>query len=178
MTTPNNCVVLAVDPGESSGWCARYDHPTDAFYRSGQLDPFSAATTEVCGYASCMAYARDVPCVFVIERPWGGRMHAVNAVPAHGAWRLSWNVYGGRKSHVVKVHPSKWRAAVLGTARLDRTSARQREMVTAKALQKKLGTPHAIHPDEAAAICIAHWATYAPEVEAVLPKKYRMPAPR
>jgi hypothetical protein len=168
---PWACVVLGVDTARRSGWAIR---SRGALLYSGELDTtYAPRVREVIELAGVIANAARLPLVLVLERAYGGKAFVLVALgQARERWLGPWVELGYRRTQVVSVLPATWRARVLGRAhaiaRRDEVRAVEmqaaRRMVAA-AMRDELGA------DEAAAILISQWATYAGEVGAVLGRK-------
>lgn len=187
---PWQCAILAVDTAANSGW---------SIWREGQLvshcevdtrDELEmrlvladislwAETTLDCERGRVPA----VPAVLVLEAPYGGFKHPgmVSTLVALGMarerWERAWKARGLPMSHIVRVQPSTWRAAVLGrVARMKTEELRKLEQSVACRLlgcaEGRLGS------DEAAAVCIGAWATRAPEVGRVIGERARKASER
>lgn len=158
------CVVLAVDPGETSGW-ALLDR--GRLVASGTCDVFAAGPPTVVA----AALALGLPVVAVVERPFRVRWSNQTGIgTADRIWRHHLAVAGlGRR--IVRVYPATWRARVLGPswAVAKREAVREREGIVAAAELGRTG----VHPDEAAAVCIGRWGAFAGEVREKLPKRLR-----
>lgn len=157
---PHPCTILAVDPGEDSGWSLWSRGVLRAHGHCSVWD--TEALTAVIGQLYW-------PRVAVVERPFRVRFGTqTNIGTADRIWRHHLEVAGlGRR--IVRVYPSTWRSRALGSgyANARRDDARARELVVAAELA---GAP-VEHPDEAAAICIGAWARTATEVWDKLPKR-------
>lgn len=153
------CAVLAVDPGESSGW-AIYVH--GGLVASGECDVFGHDPEWVIGsFLAC-----EGPHVVVVERPFMVRFGTQVAV---GAGDVIWRRHAERAGlgrRIVRVYPATWRARVTGMSNAKREAARAVEQEHAARVAGR-----AVGPDQAAAICIGLWAIRAGEVAAKIPKK-------
>lgn len=172
---PWPCVVLAVDTARVSGWSI---WAQGKYAQSGELDTLNEGTLRnVVASAVQLAEVCDVPCVLVLEKPWGGNVTVVAALgAARERWQAAWrSLATGDKSKVVLVAPVTWRARVLGkhTVRMKRDDVRPAEQ--AMGLQLKGARPGAmvggIGLDEAPAVCIGYWATHAGELAKCLGKR-------
>lgn len=159
------CVTLNVDTASRSGWCITV---TGIYVSSGQHDMLHQAerTTAACDAAVELGRANKLPVVLVYEKPFRGTSQGQWI----GAWKLAWRAAGGVQSRVVGVYPSQWRARVLGGryASAPRDVVRPVEQRTAGLIAHR-----EVGGDEAAAICISRWATFAGEVAEKLPKPRR-----
>jgi len=161
------CVVLAVDTARRSGWCigargARVD--------SGELDVEDDATiAQIVANTVELASSYGLPCVMVLEAPWGGSVAVVTALGvSRGVWLRAWKRAGQALARVVSVTPSEWRGPVLGSAWVSapRAAVRAHEQRTAHAL-----VGHPVGEDEAPAIWIARWAAHAAQVGRAIGKR-------
>jgi hypothetical protein len=159
--TPHPCVVLTSDCAKVSGWCIML---YGSYHSSGQVDCMRhhAAALEICARATALAKAHNCKAVLVFERPFRGTVQGGFS----GHWRSAWRAAGGVKTREVGVYPASWRARVLGSARLKRDAAQEREVRVASLVAPMVGQ------DECAAVCIALWAIRAGAIGKVLaPKK-------
>lgn len=177
--TPHTAVVLAVDTAQRSGWAV---YVCGELASSGEIDMLEPCRSKdmhglsgwnadrVCLHALWEAASgRDwvapyAEAVLVYERPFRGTTQGQWI----GAWKQAWTAEGGHKRRMLGVYPATWRARVLdrGASRAPRDVVRSMEMRKAEAAAK-----HRVGPDEATAILIGRWASYAGEVGAVLPKR-------
>lgn len=157
--TPWPCSILAVDPGERSGW-ALYDRGKPV--SSGELDLFTDEPKAVMAALLAM----PAPHVVVIERPFMVRFGTQVAV---GAGDLFWRRLAERNGltrRIVRVYPATWRSKTTRMHAAKRDAARAVEQRQAAALVgRECG------PDESAALLIGTWAIRAGEVGKVLPKR-------
>lgn len=167
------CVILAIDPGETSGW---------AVMRGGHV-PGTLTSKPACGATSgsagraeaintAVAFAKwqGLPLVVVAET-WPRRMAGglrVGAFASWQGWREALAEAKVPKRRIVRAQMARWSAKVLGSAFLTTEARRARSLVVANA---RFGL--ALGPDDhdvAAALCLGIYATHAAEVGAVLPK--------
>lgn len=159
--TAHPCTVLAVDPGETSGW-AIWSRGTLQGY--GTCDVFGDLPAALIQH---LLTRHPGPHVAVIERPFLVRFgNQTNIGTADRIWRKRLDE-AGLARRTLRVYPASWRARVLGKgwASASRDLVRAREQVVATAMAEVT----AIHPDAAAAVCIGRWGAFAGEVLAVLP---------
>lgn len=160
--TPHDAAVLAIDPGETSGWAIWVRGTLRAY---GTCDVFGDMPAELVRH-----FLREFgPHVAVIERPFLVRFGSqTNIGTADRIWRKRLEE-AGLARRIVRVYPASWRARVLGKgwASASRDLVRVREGIVAGAMTE---VDH-IHPDAAAAVCIGRWGCFAGEVLAVLPKR-------
>lgn len=165
------CVTLCVDTAGRSGWAVR---ASGRLLASGEVDTRDEG--EVNGIVEILRHeprCQGLLRVLVLERAWGDRTNTLLALgAAHERWRAAWRRAGEPVSRVVRVYPATWRARVLGGGAhaMPREQVRPLELAAA---QHEVGPECEVGPDEAAAILISRWATYAPEVGAVLPARVR-----
>ena len=164
---PWPCMILAIDPGKSSGWSIWFNGD---YIESGECSSFDdPELTKVVALVIHLAQEAQVPSALVLEKhPWHGRGRHVGAglEAAKEIWRAKWVACGGVKARMLQVHLNTWRSAILG-----KTTGKEvieREQRTAKAIAKR-----DVGADEAAAICIGRWATVSALVGDSLPKKFR-----
>lgn len=165
---PHKCTVLAVDPGETSGWAIMHHGKVMAV---GHCDVFGADPAEVIK----RALSFSGPLVAVIERPFRVKSQNSTGIGAGDViWRKRLEEAGcGRR--IVRVYPPTWRARILGRdpttgkswANAPRNEVRPEEQRVARLMLKR---PN-VHPDEAPAFLIGWWGCYAGEVGARLPKR-------
>lgn len=186
--TPLLCAVLAVDPGERSGWAVwvrgkLVDHGT-------AIHPFerAAAVQRAFGVAS----DRGLPLAVVAET-WsarrfqaaGGRMSTASIAGMGAAWGR-WleqielchtpNVVGRWTGPAyVRVEPPTWRAPTIGNGG-NSAAMKLRAMQRASSNARGAGLPEPKWSDAADAIVIGEWACRAAEVERVLPVSCRRAA--
>lgn len=158
----HRCVLLAVDPGETSGW---------AVFLSGSLVASghgSGMSPRNCAVAMALDLRTDhgLPLVVVAES-WPLRWR-----PA-GAPREAWGMWLAAiadvvpKRRIVRVQVGRWSAKILGACALTTERRRSLSLMYANAeADRRLITSH----DEAAAVCIGRYGVRCPEVGRVLPK--------
>jgi hypothetical protein len=170
---PHQCVLLALDTAENSGWALYVRGKLHGF---GEVDMLRAEdrgewnADRVCMHAIWEAgYLEKLPCVMVYERPFRGTVQGQWI----GAWKRAWVLNNGRKAAMVGVYPSSWRARVFGRGNMDRDTARELETRRASGIvcDDMTDTSNDVRPDESAAICIGQWAIHAGEVGAKVPKR-------
>lgn len=168
---PHNCAILAVDPGDTSGWSTWID---GKLYDSGTCDsPYEGSP--FCLVSQAIHAAGGLPknggktLVMVIERPFRVRFANQTSIGAvDKIWRVAAEQCGLK---IVRVYPSTWRSRVLGGrwANAKRDAVRVQEQAF---VEHQYGIKN-VHPDEAPAILIGKWGTTAGEVGAKLPKRAR-----
>lgn len=166
---PHECVVLAVDCAEISGWslwfCGELQGYGYTDMMAGIRNGFSA-----CLDAVDLAKSKKCRSVLVFERPFRGTSQGQWI----GAWKQRWVAAGGVRSRMLGVYPASWRARVLGRGwgSAKREAVRLKEQETAHGIAHmhgynnvlKPGLEMARHGDVAPAICIGQWAVFAGEV--------------
>lgn len=172
---PWECVVLGVDTARVSGWSIWL---RDKCERSGQLDTLRDPDLiwDVVRMAIRLASDHGVPCVLVLEKPYGGNVHVVAALGAAAErWLAAWRRVAldvGHVGKVVRVQPGTWRAAVIGKEAhgLERDQVRLVEQRIARGILH-LPQGAVIGEDEAPGVLIGCWGSRAGEVGQVLSKK-------
>lgn len=169
---PWPAVVLGVDTARRSGWAISV---SGKHLGSGELDTLNPpAVRNVVGLALNAAGERELPCVLVLEKPWGGTVAVVSALgAARERWLSVWREYAlGHKAKVVLVTPATWRSAVLGRGfgSKPRDQVRDVEQAVAAGIVG-LKPGQRLGADEAPAVCIARWAAHAGEVGKLLGKR-------
>jgi hypothetical protein len=157
----HKCTILAVDPGETSGWAIIDGGRVVA---RGTCDVFGAKPAQVIA----LALACPGPLVSVLERPFRVRSQSSTGIgTGDRIWRQ--RLKEARcAQRVVRVYPPTWRARVLGRdpitgkswASVKRDDVRAEELRIAGLMTKARD----IHPDEAAAVLIGWWGLYSGEV--------------
>lgn len=161
------CVVLAVDPGATSGWALTYVLPGEPYLRT-----WSYAVAETwqdrsfaADQAHVIACTTGLPLVVVAEtwrntRPKGGRPFPMSTAVGLGAQWGKWLAEIERldvpAKRILRVDTGTWGQAVLGRSRLTTEQRRVASMLRARAV---LGRD--VTHDEAAALCIGLWALRA-----------------
>lgn len=169
---PWQCSILAVDTAENSGWSVWVD---GTLVSSGETDTRDEARMlKIASWPGSHTISSGPP-VLVLEAPYGGPKHAgeVKTLIALGMarerWLRAWKDAGEARARVVLVQPATWRAAVLGNVRGLKTPALNKlEQQVAKRISGR-----DCRPDEAAAVCVGAWASYAAAVGEVIGKKAR-----
>lgn len=168
--TPHECVVLAVDTAEMSGWCAITGK--DEFLAFGEADTLDGrALRYIVRWAQSHAARRGLALVLVLESAWGGPAWVLLGLgAARERWLSAWRDEGLPKNRIVSVQPSEWRARVLGRrwAKARREEVRPHEQAIAAAT---VGQP--VRGDEAPAILIGRWAMRCAKVARALPAARR-----
>lgn len=172
---PWRAVVIGVDTARNSGWSI---YACGVFSCSGELDTHhERSIRDVIEVGLTLAAMRMVPCILVLEKPWGGSVDVVAALgAAREAWCHAWRELAGPVGHtgkVLLVAPSTWRAPVLGGyyVRAPREQCRAAEMSMAMGLRND--PDRLLGSDEAAGICIGWYGTRAPGVGKLIGKRAR-----
>ena len=159
--TAHRCAILAVDPGETSGW---------SIWANGQLRAYG--TCDVFGAVPSQVITRLLeefgPHMAVVERPFMVRFGSqTNIGTADRIWRKRLEE-ARLHTRTIRVYPATWRARTLGHgwAAAKRDAVHVREGIVSAELSGETG----LHPDAAAAVCIGRWACFAGEVAAKMPK--------
>jgi len=171
---PWEAVLLVVDTAKVSGWAIGV---SGSLKHHGEHDTEAhpELTTAVVYRVLCLSVRHLLPVVMVLEAPYGGAKHAgqVHVLIALGVakerWLRAWREAGQAKSRVCTVEPSVWRGPVLGSwaVGLKREQVRASELSMARGIVGR----NDVEPDEAAAICIHHWAAHAAKVGEKLGKR-------
>lgn len=169
MIGAHRCVILAIDPGKTSGWALF----VDGEYTASGIAKKHAERLEAATMATVAADQWHLPLVVVAEK-WtpGGKFAGARTMAGLGA---SWGLWTAAleeaeipKARVLRVNTQTWRARVLGGGwgvKTEEWDRRARLRATAEA------GSDVFDDNEAEAICIGVWARMAREVEAKLPKK-------
>lgn len=168
--TPNMCVTVNVDPGETSGWSIEkcgllLDH--------GHCDVFGDEPMRVLERAVRIGKAEGLKVVLVVERPYYVKAGTSTGIgTGEKIWRVRAARVGIRRQ--VRAWPSRWRSVALGKGwgSKQREKTREQEQKVARFV---LRTTEPIHPDEAPAICMGLWSSHAGEVREKLEPKPRKP---
>jgi hypothetical protein len=172
---PWHCVILAVDTARRSGYARYYNGHLE---EHGETDTLDEPILERIVENTLERAGRTLPCVLVLEAPFGGSVDVVTALGvARERWLRAWRKADQSPARVVKVQPSTWRAPVLGSEWVGRPRAevRAHEMRVATAFVQR-GYPSGFRPmplggDQAAAILIGRWAAHAARVGRAIGKR-------
>lgn len=169
-TRPWLCDILAIDPGRTSGWAL---FQCGIYTASGECN----AMLEAERIVELMLPRSNHPARFAIElHQQGDKVGDERMTPrtliglseTTGAWKSALLRRGVSERHIVRVLVPTWRGRVTTAARGTRKEAHQsRELMTASWVSGQRITK----PNEAAAICIGHWACRAGEIGRTLPKR-------
>lgn len=180
-TRPWPIVILAIDPGATSGWCVLAPEPAGARARAGVAKTASQREA-VITLARVTANERALELVVVAEtwripppaadegakkRRAFGAQTAAGLGASWGLWLAELERADIRSSAVQRVDTGTWRARVIGGRRF-RSSAdwKRAAQFRSRAL---FGPGHELSDDAAEATCIALWAERAGEVGLALP---------
>lgn len=167
--------ILAVDPGENCGVCLMADGVLVESCHGDGYDPDWIRDQQHKAVMSANAVNR--PLVLVVELPpFGGagyraykgfrKRNAYGSGSVFGSgklWRSMWEKRADTiNRRIVLVEPETWR----GPLGIKYVGADQRAST-----EMRMAGPEVTSPDEAAARLIARWASRAPEIAKVLPKK-------
>lgn len=168
---PWRCLLLAIDPGETSGWAL---YANGKLVQWGWVDVHHGASVEkVIAAALQLAAIATLPAVLLLERPYSRRTLG----PSRTIWAKAWAAAGASERRIARAWPSRWRSQLFGRGMgsAKQEDARANEQLGARAeiaagSEKPIeSVPH----DVAAAICMGKWGTHAEEVGKVLPAGVR-----
>lgn len=166
--TPHPAVVLAIDPGASSGW-AVFD--AGRYVTSG-VAKRAIGRSVACDMARDQARASGLRLIVVAEK-WtpGGKFAGARTMAglgtSWGEWLAAIETAEIPKSRIVRVFTQTWRAAVLSPPRGMKSEALK--ALAVYRAQAITGMPNVNH-DESDAICIGLWATRSAAVAKKAPK--------
>jgi hypothetical protein len=162
---PWQAVILAVDTAAHSGWSNWFD---GKYQCSGEIDTEHQVSLEalcMSVVANAKAYGRTP--LLVLEFWWGGNARVCAGLHVHcDRWKRAWKAAGQSPRRVVKVQPGQWRSAVLGSWSIGKRSAEVRR--AEQSIARGIACREDVGEDEAPAICIGHWSSYAAKVGEVL----------
>lgn len=171
MADPHQCVILAIDPGQSSGWAIAVSGRPTVWGRASTHAERSAA----CELADVEADRHDMALVVVAEKwtagGWASHTTLLGLGAAWGAWRSAIEEAGIKRSRIVRVYTQTWRARVL-RPRWGATTE-QLKHLSASMASAWTGEIIADH-DVADALGILRWATLAPQVGEAIPRRKRV----
>jgi hypothetical protein len=166
----HECVVLGIDPGETSGWSVWL---RGAYVESGEARTPQRRAAAVIVAQRC-AESAGVPLIIAAEK-WLARgnktwtpVQMMGTGAQWGRWAEQIDIAGIPSSRVVRVEPQVWRAATLGRRSLKRDAWKQLAIAYARGV-----VPRPVGADEAEAVFIGLWGTRAAEVGEALPKRRR-----
>lgn len=189
--TPHDCVILAIDPGNVSGWAivsprrAAADPKQSVTVWSGRVTGGPKHIVEMARDAATNDVMRPL---VVVAETWttGDRVHdrrmraatMLGLGAAWGRWSDALDAVGVPKSRILRVNTSTWRAKVIGGP-MNRSTEEWKRLALLHAQQRfpvRAPSGKVTHDDEAEALCIAAWAMYAgPVGEAVKKAGKRYP---
>ena len=170
--TPVPAVVLAIDPGAESGAAVML---LGKLVCSVAVADKPEARAFAVGLATGTAERTGLPLLVVIEK-FGAGAGARGTFGARtlagierrvGAWVEASKVAGVPQRHITRVLPQTWRSRVLGKG----GGPSETLKALARVYASRRFTIVATSDDEYEAICIAVWATTAPEVAKMLGKR-------
>lgn len=173
VTKPLPIVILAIDPGKEWGGAVMVEGSLVCFSKDKTQFPRTIEDWVVSAdnYSSCIE--ANIRLVIVAEKwvPFGkfGFKQCAGLNAEWGKWLEEIEKLPKRRPaiRIVRVYPQTWRSKVLGGRHTkDEWKEVARRFVKAK---YHVDVDH----NTAEAICIARWASMAPEVAAVLSKKER-----
>ena len=165
--TPHPAVILAVDPGQKSGW---------AIFVGGELRDFGKGDTRDARLSSIVKAIRLESAtnmrLVIVGESWTASRNAkadkrMNARTlaglgaSWGLWLAAIEQAGFPKRRVIRCPQIEWKRAIVGSAYASHDTA----IATVKRRHKVEGSD-----DEMAAIAIGEWATRAARVGALMPK--------
>lgn len=176
----NECVILAVDPGEASGW---------AIWDRGDLvahGPASMPIDRQMAVTRAVAIGDGTAPLIVVAEKWNAIMRGRGAprlstdtltgLGAHwGRWLEQLDMNGGytlgrsKWPKIARVLPTTWQPLLLGKGRSE--DLKRWSMLRAADWARTWHLQPPADDNVADAICIGEWATKAPEVAALLPKR-------
>lgn len=175
---PYACVVLAIDPGETSGWAIVAQ---GKLVQWGEVNVFDhAAVAAVVAGALQVAEIASLPIVVFIEDSYRGETGASRPL-----WRKAASNAGIAARRVRKANASHWRSRFFGkgagrwsqdVARLNEGNRARAAIAGNRSLTVNESRAIELGHDAAAAICIGLFAACSPIVGKVLPASVRRAA--
>jgi hypothetical protein len=177
-------VILAIDPGATSGWCVHAPSGQTHDRALPLAGPAKTTSQRELAVSGALSAARDLQRVLVVvaetwripKQPEGeagrkrrafGAQTAAGLGASWGLWLAELERAGIRPSSVMRVDTGTWRARVIGGSRFRSTTEWKRAaQFRARAL---FATSHELEDDAAEATCIALWAERAGELGLALP---------
>jgi len=189
---PHDCVILAIDPGNVSGWALVSPRRSVAISdgREATRQPvtvWSGKTTDgpknhIVEMARDAATNDVMRPLIVVAETWttGDRVHdrrmraatMLGLGAAWGRWSDALDAIGVPKSRILRVNTSTWRAKIIGGP-MNRSTEEWKRLAHLHAQQRfpvRSPSGKVTSDDEAEALCIAAWAMYAGPVGAALKK--------
>lgn len=167
---PWQALILAVDTAAHSGWSNWTDGKLDC---SGEIDTDDAVVLQaLCRRVTVKGELYGRKPVLVLEFWWGGNARTCAGLHVQcDRWKQAWKATGGAASRIVKVSPGQWRGPVLGSWSVGkkREEVRDAELSTARGIVGR----EDVGADEAAAILIGRWASFAPQIGDVIGERAR-----
>lgn len=176
-------VILAIDPGATSGWCVLVP---EAQSRAPRVEAGVAKTTpqrEACVQLAVTTAAKRERALVVVAETWRvpapkpgearpgekrrpfGAQTAAGLGANWGRWLAELERAAIRASSIIRVDTGTWRARVLGYPKRRPTEAWKRAALARASTVTSAELAH----DAAEAVCIALWAQIAGEVGLALP---------
>lgn len=168
---PWPCVILAIDPGARGGWAIGIEGRRIA---SGVAASAEQRTSAIALAVRLQTEVQPARFLVVAAEKWqrGGWRSFESIVgtgAAWGRWAEQLELIAFPATRIVRVVPKTWRAPTIGQVKGGREMQKRAATWRARGVFKLT----AVEPDEAEALCIMEWASRAPEVLEVLPKKLR-----
>ena len=167
--SPIPAVILAIDPGATSGWAL---YSADRCIASGiaKTHEQRVMAIEIAQTEETRAKLR----LIVVAEKWspGGRWYTATMTgigAAWGMWQAALEACEVPKVRVVRVYPQAWRSRVLTGRRGVKTEVW--DLMAQRRARQEVG--HDVGDDEADAICMGAWALRAEAVRAKVEKKGR-----
>ena len=161
-------LILAIDPGKTSGW-ALFDCGWTTGVSMSAVDrqlAVARATQAERSTGQRLVVVGETWIATGVRRGREGRALSTQTVAGMGAawgrWAEQLELHGVPKRRIVRVDSGTWRRAVLGATRQTTEQAKRAAMMRARAV---LG--HDVGPDEAEALMIGLWAERDPGVLAL-----------
>ena len=164
----HECVVLGIDPGETSGWSVWL---RGVYVESGEARTSEKRAAAVIVAQRC-AESAGVSLIVVAEK-WLAKgnktwtpVQMMGTGAQWGRWAEQLDIAGIKPSSIVRVEPQVWRAATLGRRSLKRDAWKALAIAYARGV-----VPRPVGTDEAEAVFIGMWGMRAAEVGEALPKR-------
>ena len=188
---PHDCVILAIDPGNVSGWAIV--SPRQPMNVRQTVTVWSGKTTDgpknhIVEMARDAATNDVMRPLIVVAETWttGDRVHdrrmraatMLGLGAAWGRWSDALDAIGVPKSRILRVNTSTWRAKIIGGP-MNRSTEEWKRLAHLHAQQRfpvRSSGSASLGDDESEALCVAAWAMYAgPVGEAVKKAGRRYP---
>lgn len=164
---PNNCVILGIDSGETSGWSIF----AKDIWHGGDIETTHAGRRHAFTTAKIIAGLNSLPLIIGREAwspGWQRGRRSFNSIIGTGAswgkWEAVLEEAGVLKSRIFSVKPNIWRPAVLGLrpGKYSRDQAKQWAIQFCKI--KGWYNDQDLDHNQAEATCIAFYFVYDPRV--------------